>query len=125
MKKINKLYYLKLEINELKDEIENITELSSSKISGMPHGTSVSNPTEQYFLKKQKLVEKLNRKLERYVDELERIENVIDKIRDPEIRIIARLRFIDNLNWENIGRQVHLDRSVCYRKVKKYLEENE
>ena len=125
MIKINKLYYLKLEIKELRDEIENLTELSSSKITGMPHGTSVSNPTEQYFLKKQKLVEKLNRKLERYVDELERIENVIDKIRDPEIRIIARLRFIDNLNWENIGRQVHLDRSVCYRKVKKYLEENE
>lgn len=122
MKKLNKLYYLKIEINELKEEINNLAEISSSKMNGMPHTTSVGNPTEQYFLKRQKLIEKLNKKLEKYIEELTRIENVIDNIEEPEIRIIARMRFIDNLNWKEISRKVHLDRSVCYRKIKKYIE---
>ena len=124
MNKLNKLYYLKIEINELKEEITSLSEINSSKVSGMPHSSGISNPTEQYFLKKQKLIEKLNKKLERYIEELTRIENIIDNIEEPEIRIIARMRFIDNLNWKEISKKIHLDRSVCYRKIKKYLEEN-
>ena len=122
MKNMNKLYFLKIEIKELKDEINNLTEISSAKITGMPHGTTTSDPTQQYFLKKQKLIEKLNKKLERYIDELTRIENIIDNIEEPDIRIIARMRFVDNKNWEEIGKEMHLDRSVCYRKVKKCIE---
>lgn len=124
MKNLNKLYYLKLEIKELKLEIKNLSEINSSELTGMPHSSTVSNPTEQYFLKKQKLIEKLNKKLEKYIDELTRIENIIDAIDDPVIRLIARLRFIDNLKWEQIGKKVNLDRSVCYKKLNKYLKEN-
>jgi hypothetical protein len=122
MKGLNKLYFLKIEIDEIKEEIKNLETLKSPVISDMPHSTTISNPTEQYFIKKQKLVEKLNRKLERYIDELTRIENIIDGIEDAEIRLIARYRFIDNLKWEQIGRKVHLDRSVCYKKLKKYFK---
>ena len=71
MKKLNKLYYLKIEIKELKDEIENLSEISSPSLSGMPHSGKLSNPPEQYFLKKEKLLKKLNKKLEKYVDVLE------------------------------------------------------
>ena len=122
MKGLNKLYFLKIEIDELKEEINNLSELTSSDMDGMPHNNSISDPTSQYFLKKQKLVEKLNRKLEKYIDELTRIENIIDGIEDAEIRLIARYRFIDNLKWEQIGWKLHLDRSVCYKKIKKYFE---
>ena len=124
MKNLNRLFYLKLEIKELKKEIENLSEINSSELTGMPHGSTTSNPTEQYFLKKQKLIEKLNKKLEKYIDELTRIENIIDSIDDPEIRLIARLRYIDNLKWEQIGKEVNLDRSVCSKKLNKYIKEN-
>ena len=124
MKNLNRLFYLKLEIKELKKEIENLSEINSNELTGMPHGSITSNPTEQYFLKKQKLIEKLNKKLEVYIDELTRIENIIDSIDDPEIRLIARLRYIDNLKWEQIGKEVNLDRSVCSKKLNKYIKEN-
>lgn len=122
MKNYNKLYYLKIEIEDLKKEIENLTVLSSSKVSDMPKGSGISNPTEQYLIKKQRLIEKLNKNLEKYIDELTEIEEFISNIEDEEIRLIARYRFINNLKWERIGMKMNYDKSVCYRKLKKYLE---
>lgn len=124
MKKLNKLYFLKIEIKELEDEIKNLSEISSPGLSGMPHSNKKSNPIEQFFMKKQKLIEKLIKKLEKYVEELNMVENFIDSIEDVEIRTIARFRFIDNLKWEDISKRVHLDRSVCSRKLAKYVSEN-
>lgn len=121
MGKNNKLYYLKLEINEIKDEIKNLAEISSPAMTGMPHGNAISDPVSQYYLKKQRLIEELNNKLEYYVEELSRTENIIDDIEDEETRLIARLRLINNMSWKEISRKVHLDRSVCYKKIKKYL----
>lgn len=122
MKKLNKLYYLKIEIKELKEEIENLSEISSPSLSGMPHSGKLSNPPEQYFLKKESLLKKLNKKLEKYIDELEKVETLIDEIEDAEVRVIARMRFIDCCKWREIARKVHLDRSVCSRKLDKYFK---
>ena len=122
MKGLNKLYYFKIEIEELKEEIKNLAEISSPIITGMPGSNKVSNPPEQYFMKKQRLIEKLNRKLERYIDEIDIVENVIDRIEDAEVRTIARMRFIKNLKWEEIGNLTGYDRSVCYKKLNKYLK---
>ena len=124
MNGLNKLYFLKLEINEIKEEIENLTELAATQMTGMPFGSGTSNPTEQFFMKKNKLMEKLNKKLEKYIDELNRIEIFIDSIDNDEVRLIARLRFIQNLKWEEISKKVNYDRSVCYRKLKEYLKKN-
>jgi hypothetical protein len=122
MRKINKLYYLKLEINEIKNEIKDLAEISSPSLTGMPSGGGTpSDPTYQFVMKKQKLMEKLNDKLEVYIDELTRTENIIDNIEDAETRLIARLRLVENLEWKEIAKRVNLDRSVCYRKIKKYL----
>lgn len=124
MRGLNKLYFLKIEIEELKEEIKNLSIISSTELTGMPHSGGTSNPTEQYLLKKQRLIDKLQKKLEIYVDELDRIEGIIDRIDEPEVRLIARKRFIQNKKWEDIGREISLDRSVCYRKLNKYLKED-
>lgn len=121
---LNKLYYLKKEIEEIKWEINNLPEISASQMTGMPHSSGVSDPVYSLMLKKDKLVEKLNRKIERYMDELVRIEEIIEGITDDEIRLIARMRFIKCMKWEDIGQKVHLDRTVCSRKLRKYLEKN-
>ena len=121
MGKLNKLYFLKLEINELKEEIKSLTEIGSPEMTGMPHSGKVSDPVAQYYSKKTKLIEVLNNKLEYYIDEITRTENIISDIEDAETRLIARLRLVNNLSWKEISKRVHLDRSVCYRKIKKYL----
>lgn len=122
MRGLNKLYYLKLDIENIKKEIENIPTISSPQITGMPHGTNVSNPIESYFLKKEQLLEKLNQKIEKYTEELIRIEGIIDTIDDIEVKAIARMRFIQNMKWEDIGEQVHLERTTCSKKLRKYID---
>lgn len=122
MKGLNKLYYIKREIEDLKEEIKNIPEISGIEMSGMPHSNNVSDPIYNLIQKKEKLIEKLNKKIERYIDELIRIENIIDGIEDIEIRTIARMRFIQNKKWVDIGEKVHLDRTACYRKLNKYFD---
>ena len=97
--------------------------MSSSQLTGMPHGSGVSNPVLSYVLKKEELIEKLNQKIAKYTEELVRIEGIIDKIDDEEVRAIARMRFVLCLKWEDIGERVHLERTTCAKKLKKYIKD--
>ena len=122
MKGLNELYYLKIDIENIKEEIRNIPTISSPQLTGMPHGTEISNPVMSYILKKEALIEKLNQKIEKYTEELIRIESIIDRIDDIEVRAIARMRFIQNMRWEDIADKIHLERTTCSKKLKKHLE---
>ena len=122
MRGLNKLYYLKLDIENIRAEINSLPTISSSQITGMPHGTNVSNPIESYYLKKEQLLDKLNQKIEKYTEELIRIEDIIDRIDDIEVKTIARMRFIQNMKWEDIGQEIHLERTTCSKKLRKYIE---
>lgn len=121
MRGLNKLYYIKIEIEELRLEIKNIPEISGVDMSGMPHSSTVGDPVYNLVQKKEKLIEKLYKKIGKYLDELMRIEGIIDRIEDIEIRAMARMRFISNMKWEDIGEKVGYDRTVCSRKVRNYL----
>lgn len=125
MRGLNKLYWLKIDIENIKDEIKSLPTINSSQITGMPHGTGVSSPIVSYVLKKEALIEKLNQKIERYTEELIRIEDIIDRIDDIELRVIARMRFIQNMKWEDIGEKVHLERTTCSKKLRKYIDNME
>ena len=121
MRGLNKLYYLKIDIENIKKEIESLPTISSPQMTGMPHGTGISNPTVSYVIKKEELLQKLNQKIEKYTEELIRVEGIIDRIDDIEVRAIARMRFIQNMNWEDIGATVHLERTTCSKKLRRYL----
>ena len=122
MRGMNKLYYLKIDIENIRDEIRSLPTISSPQLTGMPHGTDISSPVMSYILKKEALIEKLNNKIEEYTEELIRIEDVIDKIDDVEIKAIARMRFIQNMRWEDIADKIHLERTTCSKKLRKHLE---
>ena len=121
MRGLNKLYYLKIDIENIKTEIENLPTISSPQLTGMPHGTGISNPVVEYVIKKEELIKKLNQKIEKYTEELIRVEDIIDRIDDIEVRAIARMRFIQNMRWEDIGEKIHLERTTCSKKLRKYI----
>lgn len=101
---LNKAYFIKLEIDSIREQIESLSNIDLNK--------------------KQKLLDKLNKSLVKYCDQLVLINDYIDSIEDNEIRLIARYRFINNLTWVEIGDKMMLDRTACYRKLNKYLNKN-
>ena len=106
-------------------QIKELTILSAMAMSGMPSGNSVSSPVEKFYDRLEKLRTKLQTKLNEYISEKERIEEYIENIADPEIRVIARMRFIDNQDFQTIGNEMFMDRTTAYRKLKNYFERNE
>ena len=106
-------------------QIKELTILSAMAMSGMPSGNTVSSPVEKFYDRLEKLRNKLQAKLNEYVTEKERIEEYIENIEDAEIRVIARLRFIDNKDYQTIGNDMFMDRTTAYKKLKKYFERNE
>lgn len=125
MRGINNLYYIKCDIENLKKEIENIPEISSIQYTGMPNAKGISDKVYELVVKKERLLERLNKKKNKYLDELMRIEDILDKIDDVEVRALARMRYIQNMRWEDIGKEVNMDRTSCSKKVRKYLKNME
>ena len=139
MRGLNKLYWLKIDIKDIEEEIEEINReinylpiISSPSMSGMPHGTDISSPTEKYCLKKEALEEKLKQRREKLDDkklklleEKERLEGIIERIDDDRIRKMAEMRFIKCKSWEDIAEEVNYERSWCFRKLKNYIDNME
>ena len=122
MRGLNKLYYLKLDIENVKDEIKGLSMVSSPSMSGMPRGTNNSSPSVIYVLKKEMLENQLMQLEKKYEAEFKRVSDIIDRIDEPEIQAMARMRFIDNMKWEDIGCKIHLERTTCSKKLRKHLE---
>ena len=124
MNRLNKLFWLKKEIEQIEMQIKELTVLSATAMSGMPSSGTVSSPVEKFYDRLEKLRNKLQAKLNEYIAEKERIEEYIENIEDPEVRVIARLRFIDNEDFQTIGNEMFMDRTTAYRKLKKYIEKD-
>ena len=50
-----------------------------------------------------------------------KLENIIKKIENPEIRSIVELRAVYGKTWEQIGEEMHMERTTVYKKYKKHL----
>ena len=122
IKELSRYHNLKVEIEQLKDSIEELetTIIGSSKITGMPINASGNNnnPTERIGIKLAKLTTKLENKKDNLIDELTKIEEFLNNVDDGEIRIIIRKRFLEGKTW---NKDIIADRSTPYYKLKKYL----
>lgn len=122
MKSLNRVYWLKKEKVQIENQIKELTVLSAVSMSGMPSSGAVSSPVERFNERLEQLREKLQRKCAEILTEIERIEGVIEQIEDPEIRVIARERFINNKKYQAIADGLHMDRTTPYKKLKNYFE---
>ena len=122
MKKLNTLYWLKLERVQIENQIKELTVLSAVSMSGMPSGKMVSSPVERFNERLEQLKTKLQRKCEEILTETERIEAYIENIEDVDVRLIARKRFIENKTFQEIGDELYIEKTTAYKKLKRYFE---
>lgn len=121
---LSNLYYIQKRIVRIKNRIAALEQdlgVRGQVLTGMPHGSGVSNPIESLLIKESELLEKLKKVLEEQIDEELKLTSYIESIEDTEIKLIFEMRFIDLMNWDAIGNELHMDRTTASKKVQTYL----
>lgn len=78
--------------------------------------------SEEYIKAKDRLYNRLTRKLIAIQKEREGIEEVLDSVDDPEMRAILRLRYVNGLTQEQIADEMGYSRSAVAMKLKRLSE---
>ncbi len=114
----------KAEALQLQDIIKSLENSLSSNSIVITDGNRKSkiSITEKLAFKLIELNKKLEKKLNLILIEQRKIENYLDTIEVIDIRLIIRKKFIENKTWEEVGRELHEDRTTSYYKLKTYLK---
>lgn len=124
-KELNQLHYINKEIEVLKrqlDELKSRSMVKGQEITGMPFVTGTSDKTAQIAVAIREVEELYEIKLRELYVVRGRIERYINTIDDAELRLIVRLRSINNMHWEDIGAEVGMDRRTASRKYYRFIE---
>lgn len=123
IKELSKYYYLKQEINDLELKIKELKETGG--ISGIRYREVDIQQSKINVTIQDKLLELEDKLMERRVSALEeylKIQNYIQQIEEPELRQIFTYRFMDLMNWEEIGEKMNYHRTSVSKKVQEYLK---
>lgn len=128
LKELSQLYYLNREIEMDKrrlQELEVKAVSCTASLSGMPHGTGVSDRVGRYAADIVDLKGIIEAKLQQCIYERNRLECYIATIDDSLTRQIFTYRFINGLPWEQVAACIGGDnnagsvRMICYRHLDK------
>lgn len=115
---LKKIYYTKKEIAKLQQELESCRQ----SLSGMQKEDT--NDLYNDYKEDVEAVElELQSSLRMLQKERKETEEMLMDIKDPEVRLIARLRVVNNLSWKEIGQQLNMDRTTASRKFYSLFED--
>lgn len=118
-KELSRYYWLKKEVKILENQLEEFgSGLSATSYEEKIGCSGISISLQE---KRALLIEKLINARLTALEEYIRIESYIDKIEDNEIRSIMKLRFQELKSWDEIGEELHMDRTTVSKKLRKYL----
>lgn len=124
-----KMYNTNLEITELKRELKELEEerkyYKATILTDMPKGSSheYTNIADKYLIKQQELKDMLKYSMNHLLQGKLEFEKAVKEIDDSELRIILRLRCMNNMRWEEIGEKIGVDRRTASRKFYHYFNE--
>lgn len=125
---LSQLYYLNREIEQLKNrivELECVATSTSSRITGMPHASGISDKVGKYAAEIVDLKELLDLNLKKCFYELNRLNRYIESIEDSEMRLIMSLRYINGLSWQQVAFSIgEHDEQYPRRKHNKFLKQS-
>lgn len=119
-KELSRYFYLKKEVKALENQLEEFGDGVSATSYEEKIGHSGINTSIQE--KRAILIEKLINARLTALEEYIKIETYINKVEDTEIRSIMVLRFQELKNWDEIGEELHMDRTTVSKKLRRYLQ---
>jgi hypothetical protein len=105
-KELSQLYWLNREIEEQQRrlaELESLATSCTSRITGMPHGSGVSDRLAGYVAEIADLRSLIDLNLKKCFYELNRLTRYINCVEDSQMRQILSLRYIHGLSWQKIA----------------------
>lgn len=120
---LSQLFYLNRECEKLQaDILDKKTRVGykSPVMSDMPRGNPKDYTNDLDEIADLETIMALN--LKRIQRERARLEDYIGSIENAEIRLIMRLRHINCMTWEQIGDELHMDRTTISKKYNNYMK---
>jgi hypothetical protein len=124
-KELNQLHYINKEIEILKrqwDELKSRSKVKGQEITGMPHVPGTSDKTANIAVAIREVEELYEIKLRELYLVRGRIERYINTVEDAELRLILRLRCINNMFWEEIAAETGYERTTVAKKYHNYFK---
>lgn len=125
-KELSGIYYINKEIKSLQLELAELKQKNFYKpnlISDMPRGGGAKEPNLEYVNDVLLLEDLINYSLRKLQHERKKIEDFLETVEDPELRLIMRLRAVNNMKWEDIGNELGIERTTASKKFFRYFQE--
>ncbi len=126
-KELSKYYHLSMEIKNLEEQITELMNslVGSPELTEMPHGSGIGNPVEEKAMLIINLKNKLEKRKEKALKELTKIETYIANIEIAETRLIFTKRYIQFKRWDDIVREMCMSKSNVFRRHQEQLKSNQ
>lgn len=117
---LRQAYRLDNRINSDIAEMERLQEMAGSVGSpGFEEHYNPNRPNEAPFVrcleKVWDLEQKINSEIDRLIDLKAQMREVIATASNADEQMVLRYRYIHNMTWEQIGDELHADRTTVYR----------
>ena len=117
---LRQAYRLNHRINSDIAEMERLQEMAGSVGSpGFEEHYNPNRPSEAPFVrcleKVWALEQKINSEIDRLIDLKAQMREVIATASNADEQMVLRYRYIHNMTWEQIGDELHADRTTVYR----------
>ncbi len=114
------LRYREDEIGFLKNNAEYVGDTAKDYKTGLGRVIVIRGYSDKKYRQKQKIYESRKEKLAKEIDE---VEQWIETVEDPEMRVIFSMRYKDGQSMTEIGERLHMHKSTVKRKIDKFFEE--
>ena len=108
-KELSQLYYLNREIAQQKQRLSELEYASTSisvQITGLPHGSGISDKVTNYAAEIADLKALIELNIQKCWYELNRLNRYIGSIEDSLTRQILSLRYINGLSWQQVASSI-------------------
>lgn len=110
--RLRRYIWLKQECRQLQAYLDrtmnDMASVSSPRLTGMPHGTD-THGLDEIVVRYEEIAGKYEKRLKLYQKETLAIEQAIEGLKDPRLRLLMRYKYMDGYKWETIADLMHYE----------------